>query len=402
MDDRERYNEDQQADRISRTLARLMHGGELNETEQSELKQWLLADERHQALFDSLGSGPALVDALSTFAKADTDAAFARVREQWAEPALRSSGKVRKLLRWLPYAAAVVVAIGTVMWYIHKEGGVQPPEIAHTSTKDIPAGGNRAVLQLADGRTINLDETQTGIVVGGDDITYLDGTSVATSLVADDEVDAEEMVLSTPKGGTYQIALPDGSKVWLNAASTLKYPSRFSAKERVVELVGEAYFDVVKDERTPFKVVSAGQTVEVLGTEFNVSAYPDEEAINTTLVEGSVRVALAGGDQSPVVIRPGQQATTHKSSLNVSEVDIFDYTAWKDGIIVLNSARLPDVMRQVERWYDVAIALPALKTDKTAYVIINRNESLSSVLKALEETYGVKLKLEGRRVSLID
>ncbi len=401
MDDRERYNEDQQADRISRTLARLMHGGELNETEQSELKQWLLADERHQALFDSLGSGPALVDALSTFAKADTDAAFARVREQWAEPALRSSGKVRKLLRWLPYAAAVVVAIGTVMWYIHKEGGVQPPEIAHTSTKDIPAGGNRAVLQLADGRTINLDETQTGIVVGGDDITYLDGTSVATSLVADDEVDAEEMVLSTPKGGTYQIALPDGSKVWLNAASTLKYPSRFSAKERVVELVGEAYFDVVKDERTPFKVVSAGQTVEVLGTEFNVSAYPDEEAINTTLVEGSVRVALAGGDQSPVVIRPGQQATTNEVHVDVKQVNIDQYTAWKDGWIIFQDKSFDQIMREVERWYDIDVRYDGTIPREVGYGMAKRTENLSVVLQLLESG-GIRFKLDNRILTIVD
>src|SRR5690606_27248281 len=118
--------------------------------------------------------------------------------------------------------------------------------------------------------------------------------------------------------------------------------------------------------------------------------------------EGLVRAELTGGHQPPITIHPGQQAITRGSSLEVREVDVFDYTAWKDGIIVLNGARLDDVMRQVERWYDVTMELPALKTNKTAYVMINRNENLSSVLKALEETYQVKLKLEERRVSVID
>ena len=393
---------EKQAAYIARLIGKSKFGV-LSQAEAEHLQAWLAVSARNRQLYEELQHEAAQREAMEIMGALREDEILVRILAIPQEvPMPARTSPTKRLRKWLPYAAAVVVAIGTAVWYIDKERGVHPSEIAHRSTIDIPAGGNRAVLQLADGRTINLDETQTGIVVGGDDITYLDGTSVATSLVSDDEVDAEEMVLSTPKGGTYQIALPDGSKVWLNAASTLKYPSRFSAKERVVELVGEAYFDVVEDERTPFKVVSADQTVEVLGTEFNVSAYPDEEAINTTLVAGSVRVALANGSQSPIVIRPGQQATTHKSSLKVSEVDIFDYTAWKEGIIVLNSARLPDVMRQVERWYDVAIALPALKTDKTAYVIINRNESLSSVLKALEETYGVKLKLEGRRVSAID
>src|SRR5690606_9955782 len=155
-------------------------------------------------------------------------------------------------------------------------------------------------------------------------------------------------------------------------------------------------------QTVPFKVITNSQTIEVLGTEFNVSAYADDRETKTTLVEGLVRVAQTTSPEPPIIIKRGQQAITRGSLIEINEVDIFDYTAWRDGIIVLNGARLADVMRQVERWYDVTIDVPALKTNKTAYVIINRNENLSSVLKALEETYQVKLKLEGRRVGVIE
>src|SRR5690606_13352531 len=176
--------------------------------------------------------------------------------------------------------------------------------------EDILPGGNRATLTLADGRTINLSEAQTGIVVG-DGITYLDGTGVLDNSASSVST---IMSLSTPKGGTYQITLPDGSKVWLNANSTLKYPSRFGGKERVVELEGEAYFDVSQQSTAnsrqasfvPFLVKTNNQTVEVLGTEFNISAYADDPVTKTTLVEGSVKVSAHAVNAS-TLLKPGEQ-----------------------------------------------------------------------------------------------
>ena len=330
--------------------------------------------------------------------------------------------KRQNVLTWLPYVAAVLVATAMVAWYFSDNLSSEGSGIAVTQEADIAPGGNRATLTLADGRTITLDEARSGVVVGNGEITYSDGNPLVSVEGRSERKAAIPILkLSTPKGGTYQITLPDGTRVWLNAASTLKYPSLFAGDARVVELEGEAYFDVAqvrKDENSPgqprkvsqqvpFKVVTTGQTIEVVGTVFNISAYADDHETKTTLVAGKVRVqamvqGLSGASAPVSELEPGEQAITRGSAIEINEVDIFDYTAWREGIIVLNGAQLGDVMRQLARWYDVAFDVPALKTNKTAYVIINRNENLSSVLKALEETYQVKLKLEGRRVGLIE
>src|SRR5690606_27967693 len=198
----------------------------------------------------------------------------------------------------------------------------------------------RATLTLADGRTIDLSEAQTGIVVG-EDVMYNDGSEVMEhrqdnlSGTQKGSLKTNYFVLSTPKGGTYQVTLPDGSKVWLNAGSTLKYPSRFSDGERIVEMTGEAYFSVIRDEERPFRVTSNGQQVEVLGTEFNVTAYPDDRETKTTLVEGSVRVALTTGrspvtSRSPITLKPGEQSIVRGANIEKQQVDTDEFTAWKD------------------------------------------------------------------------
>ncbi|PPL03771.1 FecR family protein [Parapedobacter indicus] len=313
--------------------------------------------------------------------------------------------RLKRLRGILPYVAAMFLIAIVTSYFIVVLQLREGPAIA-----DVQPGGNRATLTLGDGRTIDLSEKQDGIIVDNG-ISYLDGSTVLSEQVNEGiRVGGKQhLTLTTPKGGTYQIKLPDGTVVWLNAASILKYPSRFDGNERVIELEGEAYFDVAiaGAQHVPFKVIAHGQVIEVLGTEFNVSAYADDPETKTTLVEGNVRVKAVGSggtnlSSSFSYLKPGQQAVTRGSFLDISEVDIFDYTAWRDGMIVLNGARLADVMRQVERWYDVVVDVPVLKTNKTAYVIINRNENLSSVLKALEETYQVKLKLEGRRVGIIE
>jgi len=319
--------------------------------------------------------------------------------------------------KWLPYVAAVIVAMATGTWYFASHRPMEGSEVVSLEEVDVAPGGNRATLTLADGRKIPLDEAQGGIVIRNSEITYSDGNQLADIDGSDMQSSSRLLEVSTPKGGTYQITLPDGSRVWLNAASKLQYPAQFDGDERLIALEGEAYFDIVPMQKAddltkqtldvPFKVVTNSQTVHVLGTEFNISAYADDGETKTTLVAGKVRVAATERSAShaePAVseLEPGQQATTRGSRLEIRNVDVFDYTAWREGMIVLNGARLTDVMRQVERWYDVTIEVSALKANKTAYVVINRNENLSSVLKALEETYQVEFKLKGRRVGSID
>lgn len=395
-------------ERISQLLYKHL-SGTLSQAEHEELMAWVAAHPDNLRLFEQANDGNQLDTDLEHWLAIPkkTLADDFRLQAEVAKHERRL--KVRRLRRWLPYAAAVMIALAVGIWFLDtsdQRSGIRHQSLDGRLTADVAPGGNRATLTLADGQTIDLSDEQAGIVVG-DGVTYLDGSSVLSKEV---NTGANEVphTLTTPKGGTYQVKLPDGSRVWLNAASTLKYPGRFNNKERVVYLTGEAYFDVEpavngNRGRLPFRVITDSQTVEVLGTEFNITAYPDDRETKTTLVTGSVQVAAipAGAPLSTLLI-PGQQASTRGSTLEVNDVDVFDYTAWRDGIIVLNSARLSDVIRQIERWYDVTIEFLDVQTSKTAYVMINRNENLSSVLKALEETYHVKLKLEGRRVSVID
>lgn len=311
---------------------------------------------------------------------------------------------VRSLRRWLPYAAAVIITLAVGIWFFTgnrwSENGSR--RLADITAVDIPPGGNRATLTLADGRTINLSEAQTGIVVEDENITYEDGNPLAvisSNPRAGGEREISPLELTTPKGGTYQITLPDGSKVWLNAASTLKYPSKFYDDERVVEISGEAYFSVVDDEHKPFKVVSNGQEIQVLGTEFNISAYPDDNETRTTLVNGVVQIVNL---QSKIVnkIMPGQQATIRGAQTDVHHVDTEPYTAWKDGYFYFEKTPLEEILRQASRWYDVEIVYKRGIPKETFSGDIKRDVSLLGLLEILHLST-INVTLEGNTLIIL-
>jgi len=331
-----------------------------------------------------------------------------------------------RMLRVLPYAAAVLIAATAVTWMFFGEGYRHSGSDSKPTATDIAPGGNRAVLTLADGRTVDLSEAQTGIIVGNG-ITYLDGSSVLGENVSTGErgklhklTPSQTHTLTTPKGGMYQITLPDGSRIWLNAGSTLTYPSQFDSNERVVELEGEAYFDISEQwsvaggkslralgEKIPFLVKTSTQTVEVLGTEFNISAYADDLGTKTTLVTGLVRVVPTTDHQSPITMKPGQQVTTRlpdggQTAIVINDVDVTRYTAWREGLIVLEQQTLPEILRQLARWYDVEfiseVPLPATATLSGE---IPRTISLSGLLKALEDQTRLQFTIqEGRRIMI--
>ena len=304
--------------------------------------------------------------------------------------------------RWLPYVAAVLVigSIGT--WALWDSPIInQKNEQESATVADIQPGGNRALLTLADGRTIDLSTAQSEIVVGNE-ITYSDGTAVLSPKAAAAESrpptsEAGLLTLSTPKGGTYQITLPDGSKVWLNSASKLTYPSRFDKNERVVEMEGEAYFEVSKTPiKLPFLVKTRSQTVEVLGTQFNISAYGDEPEVKTTLVEGSVKVALLNnnrdksnprlsGPAPSTILKPGQQSIVRNEKATVNEVDVSAFIGWKEGFFIFSGTELRDAMRQISRWYDVEIVYEGNMPRTPFYGKISRDDTLAEVLAILKE-----------------
>lgn len=331
-----------------------------------------------------------------------------------------------RMLRILPYAAAALIVVTAIAWMFFGDDYRHSGLDSILTSADIAPGGNRAVLTLADGRTVDLSEAQTGIIIG-DGITYLDGSSVLgenASTGARGELHkltpSQTHTLTTPKGGTYQITLPDGSRIWLNAGSTLTYPSRFDGNERVVELEGEAYFDISEQwsvvggqslcalgEKIPFLVKTSTQTVEVLGTEFNISAYPDESETKTTLVTGLVRVVPTTDHRSPITIKPGQQATAWlpdggQTAIVINDVDVTRYTSWREGLIVLEQQTLPEILRQLARWYDVEfISEVPLPVTATLSGEIPRTISLSGLLKALEDQTSLQFTIqEGRRVMI--
>ena len=265
-----------------------------------------------------------------------------------------------------------------------------------------------------------MSEMQTGIVVGEQDITYSDGTALGqpeegTPGTENGSLNTNYYVLSTPKGGTYQITLPDGSKVWLNANSTLTYPSQFDGEERVVELTGEGYFEVNRRKVNesafqPFKVISNGQTVEVLGTQFNISAYPDEAEMKTTLVEGRVQVAmspersLASGERDgrdgqrvgrgrTTILAPGEQGIIQNGKLEVQPVDVEKITAWQKGYFMF-SGELQSILADIARWYDVEVVFnkAGLKSVKASGIVF-RDKPLSDVLDMLSRVAPVQFEV---------
>lgn len=262
------------------------------------------------------------------------------------------------------------------------------------------------MLTMADGRSIQLSQDKNGVKINADDLTYNDGTNIHALSAAGttQQLQSEQLLtLSTPRGGQYQLVLPDGTKVWLNAASSIKFPGSFSnLSNRKVELSGEAYFEVTKNTLQPFIVASSKQEVKVLGTHFNVSAYVDETATRTTLLEGAVQVnSLAGGpysDRNAIIIKPNEQAVCYNDKIDVMPIDAQAEVAWKNGEFVFVSEDIERILRKISRWYDVEVTYKDKLTHTTFSGSISKFETVSQVLRKIEMTNSIHFKLEGRRI----
>lgn len=269
--------------------------------------------------------------------------------------------------------------------------------------RDAYPGKNIAVLTLPNGKTISLSDAKKGVVVEAEGLSYNDGSAIQTSSAAGAAPEGALLKASTPRGGTYQFTLPDGTKVWLNSASSIQFPQAFAGlKERRVLLAGEAYFEVAKmknkGRNLPFIVESKGQEVEVLGTHFNINSYTDEEEIRTTLLEGSVKVRSGA---SAVVIIPGQQARVNNylsGKVSVAPAKIEQVMAWKNGYFHFENDNLPTVMRQLSRWYDVDVVYQVNRMDDEFIGDIPRTVRLSDALKVLEYGGGVHFKIENKKL----
>ncbi len=329
----------------------------------------------------------------------------------WASIQERNQQPKKVKMPWGWAAAAVILlALGFGFYqYLHTpKSGVQ--NTGSLVQNDIKPGGNKAFLTLANGTRIVLDDVQNGKIAEQEgvsitktakgELVYTAKNTTAQLLGGKPQFNTIE----TPKGGQYQINLPDGTKVWLNAGSSLKYPTAFANTGREIQLTGEAYFEVAKKtdhgQRVPFNVKTETQLVEVLGTHFNINSYDNEDNTKTTLVEGSVRVTPAGGTGNLAkVLKPGEQSVLKGTSVKVNAVDTEEAVAWKEGLFMFDDEDLESIMRKVSRWYNVEIIFKdkGLLT-KGFSGTVSRFGNVSQVLSKIEETGSVHFKIEERRI----
>jgi len=305
-------------------------------------------------------------------------------------------------------AAAVLLLLGLGSYHVFYKIPVKK-QIVKNETYDPQPVSNKAILTLADGKKIILTGAQNGKLADEGSVTikktkngqlvYHEGTTPSAPTTAYNFIEI-------PRGGQYQLTLADGTRVWLNAASTLRYPTSFSGHERRVELTGEGYFEVVHHSKLPFRVVTKGQIVEDIGTHFNINAYADEQSIKTTLVEGAVKVSASGGlsgSRNATILKPGQQSLLKGSQIDIRKVDIDNTIAWKNGQFNFNNDNLGSIMRQISRWYNMEVVFENEQSkEKVLSGIITRSVSISELLNMLERTGAVKAKINDHKIIMLD
>ena len=327
----------------------------------------------------------------------------------------------RRAVRRFAVAAVLVGMLGFGIWWVVRGRAGEVATVAQRALPGQPgpvAGSNKAVLVLADGSTVTLDSMRSGLLatqgntrvvqVASGRLTYggglTDGTGTSGARAGQDSGVAAGAVATvlyntvrTPRGGQYQVQLPDGSRVWLNAATSLRFPTAFAGPERTVELTGEAYFEITQEKARPFKVKVGDLTVAVLGTHFNIMAYNDEGHVNTTLLQGAVRVEAGTASKT---LKPGEAASMDAGTreLMVEEADTDQAVAWKNGLFQFDGATLETVMRQIARWYDVDVRYEETTVTRHFTGLISRNRSLQDVLQMLDAAVKARFILEGRTV----
>lgn len=310
--------------------------------------------------------------------------------------------------RWVAVAATMLLftVIG-IYFYSYKNTAKQQVAQNHVFKNNIQPGCNKAILTLGNGKKIVLDDVKNGqlAVEGNVVITKdVDGYIIYNATNQTSKAMATAAIayntITTPKGGQYQVRLPDRSSVWLDAASSISFPSTFTGDKRQVQLAGEAYFEVAKDRAKPFLVnVEDKQQIEVLGTHFNVQAYPDDRDIKTTLLEGSVKLLYKN---KQAILKPGQTAVNNTDqSLIIKPADIYEVMAWKNNMFVFNNENIKSIMKRLSRWYDVDVVFEGNVEKVNFFGNYSRSKSLVNLLKDIELTEKVHFKIKGRRVTII-
>ncbi len=379
-------------------LARKWLDGTITATEQEEFAQWYNQDQ------DVLVHVP---ESRAGSEDAHRGQILAGIRRR-LQPVVS-----RSLPLWKSVAAAAVLLVMIATGVYLLPDRISPPATGTLTTlavHDAAPGGNKAFLTFGDGSVLSLDSQQNGILKDGQGIRIRKegGLIVYETLDSPNEPVAYHTI-TTPRGGQYRLRLPDGSMVWLNSASSLRYPTRFISGERYVELTGEAFFEIVPlsgdqedaTRKIPFLVnVNDRQTIRVLGTQFNVNSYNDEKSVKTTLLEGSVEVTGKKGTKA--LLMPNQQAHLSENGelLVTDAADMEEAIAWKNGQLLFKDADIRDIMRQIARWYDVDIVYDGEIPKRLFTGGISRDSKLSSLLQILE-TSGIRFRVDGKHINVI-
>lgn len=345
-------------------------------------------------------------DVLNSHSTFNTDKKWNELKEQievGTTPHQRNKGKLRKL--WFSIsAAAAAILILTAISLFYLNNHQEQHNLVNIIKNDIAPGKNTATLTLDNGRKIILSAANKGQVASEAGIVIskaADGQIVYTVVQQAADANTRIHTLSTTKGGTYRLRLPDQSEVWLNASSSIKFPASFAAqKVREVELTGEAYFEIAKDKAHPFIVKTNQQEVQVLGTHFNINSYRDNNKTTTTLLEGSLRVVNKA--HQGVIIKPGEQSVlSGDKDIVVAPAAIKNVMAWKNGYFRFNAETIEDIMQKVARWYDIEVIYQGKISNEKFSGNISRNKNISEVLNMLSYSNAVRFKVEGRRVTVM-
>jgi transmembrane sensor len=392
-------------DKIPDLIAKYLKD-ELSEVDQQELRAWIGENDRNKQYFEKATNEQYLLSLMADFQKtADLEAGIRTLVKSRA-----GRGKVvqANISSWKSYVTAAAVLIllvfGVYFWRYNKDNETAIAKASTPKVKnDLVPGGYKATLMLGNGQIVVLDSAGNGNLAqqGGTKVVKLGAGALSYNPSKEGDAQIYYNTINVPRGGQYQIILPDGTRVWINSFSTLHFPTTFTGKERKVELSGEAYFEVEKNAAMPFVVqLKNDRKIQVLGTHFDIMDYDDESEAKTTLVEGVVRVSQGA---KAITLKPGQQAQIPntgegKESIKiVIDADVEEALAWKNGYFNFKRASIETIMRQISRWYDVSIEYkePVMKR---FFVDISRSSNVSAVFEALQATGDVHFQIEGKKI----
>ena len=374
--------------------ARLIAGyiqGTLSEQEESQFLDLLERDKNLQDTLEMYKDTPTIASRIKTLKERDTEKAWNRFKEK------ANKGSRRRINSfWISIAAGIALFLTFTLKHFNHRDNKVIPDSSHRYANDVLPGESKAKLVLSDGSAIHLGSKS--VALNEHDGTNMQGTKEEL-IYRGEKASAARLIYNTlfvPPGGNYRLTLPDGTKVWLNAASKLVFPVSFANNERLVTLEGEAYFEVARDKKRPFKVTMNDTKITVLGTSFNARSYEKESM--TTLVSGAVKVHYGS---SLYDLKPGQCAVADGNDLNIGTADIEKALAWKEGHFLFNEDAIKPILEEVARWYDLELSYKGKLPDIHIGGSISRKERLSEVLEMLKEVSGLNFNVNGRKLQII-